>query len=217
MPAMSDPSARSPHALLTPAEMGRADALAAAAGAPGPGLMEAAGRAVACAARRLGPCRTLVLCGPGNNGGDGYVAARLLAGWGWPVRVAALAPPRPGSDAAAAAALWRGPMAPLSPEEAARAGLVIDAVFGAGLRDDITAEVSDVLAAARRVLAVDVPSGLDGATGQPRGRVSPAELTVTFFRLKPGHLLLPGRTLCGEVLLADIGLPPSVLDAVAPS
>lgn len=214
---MPDPSTRSPHVLLTPAEMGRADALAAAAGAPGPVLMEAAGRAVARAARRLGPCRTLVLCGPGNNGGDGYVAARLLAGWGWPVRVAALAPPRPGSDAAGAAALWRGPTTAPSPGEAARADLVIDAAYGAGLRDDMPAEVSDVLAAARRVLAVDVPSGLDGATGQPRGRVRASELTVTFFRLKPGHLLLPGRTLCGEVLLADIGLPPSVLDAVAPS
>ena len=214
---MPDPSPRSPHALLTPAEMNRADALAAAAGAPGPGLMEAAGRAVARAARRLGPCRVLVLCGPGNNGGDGYVAARLLAGWGWPVRVAALAPSRPGSDAAAAAAFWHGPITAPSPGEAARAGLVIDAAYGAGLRGDMPAEVSDVLAAARRVLAVDVPSGLDGATGQPRGRVRASELTVTFFRLKPGHLLLPGHTLCGTVLLADIGLPPSVLDTVGPS
>lgn len=204
------------HALLTPAEMARADALAAASGVPGAQLMEAAGRAVARAACRFGPCRTLVLCGPGNNGGDGYVAARLLAGWGWPVRVAALAPPRPGSDAAAAATLWRGPMAPALPEEAARAGLVIDAAYGAGLSADLPDAVAGVLAAARRVLAVDVPSGLDGATGQPRGRVRAADLTVTFFRCKPGHLLLPGRTLCGEVLLADIGLPPSVLDEIKP-
>ncbi len=204
------------EALLTPAEMGRADALAAAAGVPGPVLMEAAGRAVAHAARRFGPCRTLVLCGPGNNGGDGYVAARLLAGWGWPVRVAALAPPRAGSDAAAAAARWRGPIAPPLPAEAARADLMIDAAYGAGLRGGLPDPVADVLAAARQVLAVDVPSGLDGATGQPLGRVRAAELTVTFFRLKSGHLLLPGRTLCGEVLLADIGLPPSVLDGIAP-
>ena len=204
------------HALLTPHEMGRADALAAAAGMPGAVLMEAAGRAVARAARRFGPCRTLVLCGPGNNGGDGYVAARLLAGWGWPVQVAALAPPRAGSDAAGAAARWRGPMVAPVPEQAARAGLVIDAAYGAGLSSDLPDRVADVLAAAHRVLAVDVPSGLDGATGQPRGRVRAADLTVTFFRRKPGHLLLPGQALCGTVLLADIGLPALVLDGIGP-
>ena len=204
------------HALLTPHEMGRADALAAAAGMPGAVLMEAAGRAVARAARRFGPCRTLVLCGPGNNGGDGYVAARLLAGWGWPVQVAALAPPRAGSDAAGAAARWRGPMVAPVPEQAARAGLVIDAAYGAGLSSDLPDRVTDVLAAAHRVLAVDVPSGLDGATGQPRGRVRAADLTVTFFRRKPGHLLLPGQALCGTVLLADIGLPALVLDGIGP-
>ena len=202
------------QALLTPAEMGRADALAAAAGVPGAVLMEAAGRAVARAARRFGPCRTLVLCGPGNNGGDGYVAARLLAGWGWPVRVAALAPPRAGSDAAGAAARWRGPMAAPEPGEVARAGLVIDAAFGAGLSSDLPDAVADVLAAGQRILAVDVPSGLDGATGQPRGKVRAADLTVTFFRRKPGHLLLPGRALCGAVLLADIGLPAGVLEGL---
>ena len=204
------------HALLTPLEMGRADTLAAAAGMPGAVLMEAAGRAVARAARRFGPCRTLVLCVPGNNGGDGYVAARLLAGWGWPVQVAALAPPRAGSDAAGAAARWRGPMVAPVPEQAARAGLVIDAAYGAGLSSDLPDRVADVLAAAHRVLAVDVPSGLDGATGQPRGRVRAADLTVTFFRRKPGHLLLPGQALCGTVLLADIGLPALVLDGIGP-
>lgn len=204
------------HALLTPHEMGRADALAAAAGMPGAVLMEAAGRAVARAARRFGPCRTLVLCGPGNNGGDGYVAARLLAGWGWPVQVAALAPSRAGSDAAGAAARWRGPMVAPVPEQAARASLVIDAAYGAGLSSDLPDCVADVLAAARRILAVDVPSGLDAATGQPRGRVRAADLTVTFFRRKLGHLLLPGQALCGTVLLADIGLPALVLDGIGP-
>lgn len=95
-----------------------------------------------------------------------------------------------------------------------RAGLVIDAVFGAGLRDGVSKQVSATLAAARRVLAVDVPSGLDGGTGQPRGTVRAADATITFFRLKPGHLLLPGRILCGTVLLADIGLPPAALPAL---
>ena len=204
--------------LLTPAEMARADALAAAAGIPTLRLMEAAGRAVALAARRrIRPCRTLVLAGPGNNGGDGYVAARLLEAAGWPVSVAALAPPRPGSDAAAMAARWRGPMVPFAAAEAARAGLVVDAVFGAGLARPVDGLAAEVLAACRGpVLAVDTPSGLDGATGQVMGYAPRAALTVTFFRLKPGHLLLPGRDLCGETLLADIGLPAGILGAVAP-
>ena len=205
-------------ALLTPAEMAEADRLAAIFGAPGPQLMQAAGRAIAQAVqRRFRPCRTLVLAGPGNNGGDGYVAARLLEQAGWPVSLAALAPPRPGSDAAAAAARWHGPMLPFAPAEAARAGLVIDAVFGAGLARPVEGLVAAMLAAVTApILAVDVPSGLDGATGQPRGAVAAAALTVTFFRLKPGHLLLPGRGLCGETLLADIGLPKAVLDRIRP-
>ena len=209
-----------PPELLTPDEMARADALAIAGGVPGITLMEAAGRAVARAAmRRFRPCRTLVLAGPGNNGGDGYVAARLLEQAGWPVAVAALAPPRPGSDAALAAARWRGPMVSFGPEAVARAGLVIDAVFGAGLArpvDGIAAEALRACAGHCPVLAVDMPSGVDGATGQVRGVAPQAALTVTFFRLKPGHLLLPGRTLCGETILADIGLPASVLAHVAP-
>src|ERR671912_430900 len=124
--------------LLTPAEMARADAAAIAGGVSGVALMEAAGRAVARAAiARFRPCRTLVLAGPGNNGGDGYVAARLLERAGWPIAVAALAPPRPGGDAAAVAARWRGPTLPFAPPEARRAELVVDAVFGAGLARDL--------------------------------------------------------------------------------
>ncbi|MBR0649352.1 NAD(P)H-hydrate dehydratase [Roseomonas terrae] len=207
-----------PLALLTLEETGRADAAAIAGGIPGARLMEAAGRAVARAAiRRFRPCRTLVLAGPGNNGGDGYVAARLLEQAGWPVAVAALAPPRPGSDAAGAAARWTGPMVPFAPDEVARAGLVIDAVFGAGLTRPVEGLVAETLAAADGpILAVDVPSGLDGATGQARGFAPAATLTVTFFRAKPGHLLMPGRSLCGELLVADIGLPAKVLETVAP-
>ncbi len=203
--------------LLDPAEMGQADALAPGLGVSGPTLMANAGRAVARAVRaRFRPCRTLVLAGPGNNGGDGYVAARLLAEQGWPVALAALAPPRAGSDAAGAARLWRGPMVPFAPNEAARAELVIDAVFGAGLARDVDGLVVDTLRAARCVVAVDVPSGVDGATGAVRGYAPHAALTVSFFRLKPGHLLLPGRVLCGTLALADIGLPAAVLDQVRP-
>ncbi len=202
--------------LLTPAEMGQADAAAPGLGVPGPTLMENAGRAVARAiAARMRPRRTLVLAGPGNNGGDGYVAARLLANQGWPVCVAALAEPRAGSDAAGAARRWSGPMCRFSPEEAARADLVVDAVFGAGLSRDVGGIVAETLAAARQIVAIDVPSGLDGETGAMRGACVPAWLTVTFFRLKPGHLLLPGRDLCGETVLADIGMPRGAMGPVS--
>ena len=193
--------------LLTPAEMAQADAHAVATGTPVATLMERAGWAVAQATRaRLRPCRVLVACGPGNKGGDGYVAARLLAREGWPVSIAASAPPR--GDAAPAAASWHGPIVPFHPDQAARADLVIDALFGAGLTRPIGPDITVFLAAARRIAAIDVPSGLDGATGQPLGQVTPAEQTITFHRRKPGHLLLPGRSLCGELVLADIGIPP---------
>jgi hydroxyethylthiazole kinase-like uncharacterized protein yjeF len=201
--------------LLSPDEMGRADRAAAADGHPGPALMEAAGRGVARAIRRhVGPCRVLVLAGPGNNGGDGYVVARLLAEEGWPVRLAALAQPRAGTDAAGAARLWSGPIVPFTPEEAGRSDVVVDAVFGAGLTRPVDGLAAETLKAARRVVAIDVPSGLDGATGLALGYAPAAELTVTFFRLKPGHLLLPGRDLCGRIELVDIGIPDSVLHEI---
>jgi len=201
-----------PLDLLTPAAMARADAASAV---PVGVLMEAAGRAVARAAMaRFRPCRTLVLAGPGNNGGDGYVAARLLERAGWPVSVAVLAPPRPGGPASEAAARWHGPVVPLRPEEAARAGLVIDALLGAAPSRPLPAEaVAALRAAGGPILAVDVPSGLDGGTGQALGEVAAAALTVTFARLKPGHLLMPGRRLCGAIHLADIGLPGAALEA----
>lgn len=207
-------STRSDLALLTPAEMAEADRLAG----NGPALMEAAGRAVARAIlSRFRPCRVLVLAGPGNNGGDGYVAARHLERAGWDVAVAPLTPPRPGSDAAGAASSWRGPVRPLTADSIARAGLVVDALFGAGLARPLDAPLADLLrGVAAPLVAVDVPSGVCGATGAMRGFAPQAALTVTFFRRKPGHLLNPGRDLCGEVVLADIGLPARVLDAIRP-
>ena len=207
-----------PTELLTPAEMVRADEAALVAGMRTETLMEAAGRAVARAIRaRFRPCRTLVLAGPGNNGGDGYVAARYLEHAGWPVAVAALAPPSPSTAAAAAAARWNGPMVAFSAAEAARAGLVVDALFGAGLTRPLAPEIVDILRTVQAPLvAVDVPSGLDGATGQVLGHAPQAALTISFFRLKPGHVLLPGRALCGETLLADIGLPEALLEGIAP-
>jgi len=203
--------------LLSPAEMGKADQVTIGGGVPGIELMENAGRAVARAVmRRFPPCRTLVLCGPGNNGGDGYVTARRLAEAGWPVALASLATPRAGTDAALAATRWRGPRADFSPAASARAELVIDAVFGAGLVRPVEGLVADTLRAARLVAAIDVPSGLDGASGAVLGYAPPSALTVTFFRRKPGHLLLPGRLLCGALILAEIGIPASVLETVRP-
>lgn len=207
-------STRSDLALLTPAEMAEADRLAG----NGPALMEAAGRAVARAIQaRFRSRPVLVLAGPGNNGGDGYVAARHLERAGWDVAVAPLAPPRAGSDAAGAAARWRGPLRALTEANIARAGLVVDALFGAGLARPLDAPLAELLrGVAAPLVAVDVPSGVCGATGAMRGFAPQAALTVTFFRRKPGHLLNPGRDLCGEVVLADIGLPAHVLDSIRP-
>jgi NAD(P)H-hydrate epimerase len=210
----------SPYRLLTPAEMGEADRRAIAAGVPGTALMEAAGRAVARAvAVRWTPRPVAVLCGPGNNGGDGYVAAVALREAGWPVRVAALGDPkRLSGDAAHFAALWGEAPEALSPGVLKGAALAVDALFGAGLDRPLGGAAAEMVAALRGsglpVVAVDVPSGLDGATGRVRGGAAPADLTVTFFRLKPGHKLLPGRDLCGEVELADIGIPAATLSGL---
>jgi hydroxyethylthiazole kinase-like uncharacterized protein yjeF len=201
--------------LLTPDEMGAMDRLAARSLDPMT-LMDNAGRAVVRAiVARIAPCRVMVLAGPGNNGGDGYVVARLLAARGWMVSLARLAPPKVGSDAAKAAARWNGPVVPFEAREVGRAALVIDAVFGAGLARPVSLEVGAVLAAARRVVAIDVPSGVDGATGAALGPVRAAEMTVTFARLKPRHLLYPGRGLCGHTVLAPIGMPADVETTIA--
>src|SRR5256885_8717377 len=202
--------------------MGEADRLTIAGGIAGTLVMESAGRAVADAvARRWPKQKLLVLCGPGNNGGDGFVAARVLAERGWPVRVALLgAREALKGDAAAMAARWIGPVEAVAPDTIEDADLVIDALFGAGLArpiDGVAREVIAALDTARLpVVAVDVPSGVDGASGAVLGTAPQAALTVTFFRRKPGHLLLPGRSHCGETLVAPIGIADAALDKVAP-
>lgn len=161
------------------------------------------------------------MCGPGGNGGDGFVAARRLAEMDWPVRVALLGErDRLRGSAAHHAALWRGPVEPLTPAALEGAELVVDAIFGAGLGRALDGPAAHTLvaAAAREltIVAIDVPSGLMGDTGANLGAVA-AALTVTCFRKKPGHLLLPGRTLCGELVVADIGTPSSVFDQLVPA
>ena len=198
------------HEILTNAEMGRADAFAVAHGVPSLVLMENAGQAVADAvAGRFKPCPVTVLCGPGNNGGDGFVVARLLDEYGFTVRVAHDAEPK--GDAAVMSEKWKGTRVALAPEALDGARLVVDGLFGAGLSRPLEGASAQVVEALNDlpVVAIDVPSGLSGDTGQALGGVVVrAVLTVTFFRKKPGHLLLPGRVLCGETVVADIGIPP---------
>ena len=209
--------------LLSTSEMGRADQLAVKAGVASLTLMENAGRAVAAEVQRLGSrgSRVLVLCGPGNNGGDGFVAARHLGEAGFDTRLALLGPRDAlKGDAAAMAKRWPGPVEPLTFASLDDTDIVVDALFGAGLARPLegsAATIVEALASAPvRIVAVDVPSGLDGSTGQATGPVVRADRTVTFFRRKPGHLLLPGRELCGAVTVADIGIPAAVLAEIRP-
>lgn len=197
--------------------MARVDAAAPECGASLDDLMENAGAAVARAImRRYRPCRVLVLAGPGNNGGDGYVVARRLEERGWPVVVGLAGVPRAGSVAAGAAARWRGLVVRADATRVRAADLVVDAVFGAGLSRDVAPDLAALLGAAKRLVAIDMPSGVDGATGTIRGFAPRAELTVTFVARKPGHCLLPGRELCGEVVCADIGMPRAAVARVLP-
>ena len=204
--------------IITPDDMGRIDRAAAVSGLSSYGLMERAGQAVAAAALRRfpGAMRFAVLCGPGNNGGDGYVAARALMEAGAEVAVYAFDDTASvKGDAAEAFGCFAGPVFALD-DYAPRAGdVVIDALFGAGLSRDLPEAAVRVIKAVRRnvlpVLAVDLPSGIDGRTGQVRGDAFDAVATVTFMSRKPGHLLLPGRDLAGEVEVFDIGIPARIL------
>jgi ADP-dependent NAD(P)H-hydrate dehydratase / NAD(P)H-hydrate epimerase len=217
-----------PVELLTTAQMMRADRLTIDGGVPGMTLMEAAAAAIAKSTtlilQKTSARRVLVLCGPGNNGGDGYVAARILRSQRFKVRVAALAPPEAlHGDALAAAKTWTGPVEPAENASFEGVDLVVDALFGTGLARDLEGPTADLvrrLNAWRRssgqyVVAVDIPSGVDGTTGAIRGAAVEADETITFFRLKCGHLLLPGRLLCGRLTTAHIGIRSAVLDKIA--
>ncbi|MEZ5877583.1 MAG: NAD(P)H-hydrate dehydratase [Tepidamorphaceae bacterium] len=214
--------------LLTTGEMGRADALAISGGASfdstsGRDLMERAGAGVAAAALRRFPDtgHWTVLCGPGNNGGDGFVAARHLTSAGKRVSLACLVPvERLTGDAAWAAQTWDGPVRSFEDVEVKEGGL-IDAVFGAGLSRPLEGAawgtLERVASVCNAVVGVDVPSGVDGTTGCVRGHALACGLTVTFFRKKPAHCLYPARGLMGDVEVINIGIPDAVLDEIAPA
>src|SRR5215212_7952802 len=208
--------------VLTTAEMEHADRLTIAAGTPGFALMMAAGQAVAEAAMELvqeGPI--VVVAGPGNNGGDGFVAAAELAARGRDVSVILLGDRENlRGDASSAAKGWKYPVLPFNPQAIGKPALIIDALFGAGLNRLVTGEPHDVIEAVNGngapVLAVDLPSGINGTSAAVMGVAVRATETVTFFRRKPAHLLLPGRIHCGRVRVADIGINPSVIEEIQP-
>jgi ADP-dependent NAD(P)H-hydrate dehydratase / NAD(P)H-hydrate epimerase len=188
-------------ALLSVHQMSEADQLTINSGLPNTELMENAGEAVTQAIIERWPVQpAVVLCGPGNNGGDGFVVERLLRSAGWPVRAVHFHE--------------------LNPASLGEATLVVDAIFGAGLTRPVTGEPKNTLDAAASkkliIVAIDTPSGVVGDTGENIGAVQ-ANLTVTFFRKKPGHLLLPGRTLCGEIVVKDIGISDTVFSKITPT
>ncbi|TMJ46969.1 MAG: NAD(P)H-hydrate dehydratase [Alphaproteobacteria bacterium] len=208
--------------VLTSAEMERADRLTIAAGTPGFALMLSAGQAVAEAAMELveeGPI--LVVAGPGNNGGDGFVAAAELAAQGREVSVILMCErDHLQGDAASAARGWKYPVLPFNPQAIGKPALIIDALFGAGLSRLVDGDPAEMIEAINGngapVLSVDLPSGVNGSSGAIMGVAVRATETVTFFRKKPAHLLLPGRTNCGRIRLADIGIEADVLAEIRP-
>jgi hydroxyethylthiazole kinase-like uncharacterized protein yjeF len=208
--------------VLTTTEMERADRLTIAAGTPGFALMMSAGQAVAEAAMDLvaeGPI--VVVAGPGNNGGDGFVAAAELAARGRDVSVILLCERDSlTGDAALAARGWKYPVLPFNPQAIGKPSLIIDALFGAGLNRPVQGDPLEMIEAINAngapVLAVDLPSGINGTSGAVMGAAIEAIETVTFFRRKPAHLLMPGRKHCGQVRVADIGIDVAVLDEIRP-
>lgn len=207
--------------LLTTAEMAQADRLTIAGGTAGIELMENAGRAVAdnVASRHPPGTRIAVVAGPGNNGGDGFVAARVLREREYRPRVLLLGSlSRLKGDALTAARRWTGPCEQATPN--LRSGeVVIDALFGAGLDRPVEGDARVMIEAMNAqpcVHAVDLPSGINGTTGAVMGTAVQASDTITFFRYKLAHVLLPGRLHCGRVHLADIGIAANTIGTIRP-
>ncbi len=205
-------------AILTTVQMGQADRYAIAQGRPGSRLMDAAGQGLVDAiTRRYAPRPTAVLCGPGNNGGDGWETAARLQALCWPIRVFSLVERQAlKGDAAQAAAKWTGIVEPLEACAPSEFGLIVDALFGAGLTRPLEGEAARLAEHSKGnsvIVSADVPSGIDGDRAQAEGPAFKADLTVTFHRLKPAHLLQPARAQCGEIVLVDIGIPDGWQDA----
>lgn len=198
--------------VLSPQSMRAADERAVEAGTDPLALMDRAAAAVVRVIRGRYTRRPVsVVCGPGQNGGDGWAIAWMLRLAGWDVTLhSAVAPTRLTGAAAEAAARFGGEPLPLAALDAGAGRLIIDALFGAGLSRDLTGVAMDVVqamdASASPVVAVDLPSGIDGLTGGARPVAARCDATVTFHRPKPGHLLLPGAAMLGELFVADIGL-----------
>ncbi|MGE3250273.1 MAG: NAD(P)H-hydrate dehydratase [Hyphomonadaceae bacterium] len=213
LPALKNSITQNGREIISVDQMRAIDARSAELGVPTIDLMENAGAAVAEQIfARFSKRPTAVLCGPGDNGGDGFVVARRLKKLGWPVWVETLADPRAlRRDAAEMANRWGGDTLRVS-EENPMAELFVDAMFGAGLTRPLEGEAArlarTLARTPERVVAVDTPSGLHGDMGRPLGEACMrAALTVTFIRKKPAHVLQPGRSYCGEVVVADIGSP----------
>ena len=208
--------------LLTPQQMAEADRRTIEAGTPGIDLMENAGRAVAEAVSAQAPSGPiLVMAGPGNNGGDGFVAGRVLAEGGREVRMMLAGErDRLKGDAALAARRWGRTVEAADPSKIGAPAVIVDALFGAGIHRPIEgsprALIEAINASGVPVVAVDLPSGINGESGAVMGVAVRATETVTFFRRKPGHLLLPGREHCGLVKVADIGISPGALIDIRP-
>lgn len=200
--------------LILPDAVAKIDAACIQSGISGYGLMTSAGLAVsACALQRFPDARRfVVLAGPGNNGGDAYVAARALDEAGAKVGLYQLKPGA-ASTADATRALAECRIAPQSVEAyiPAAGDVIIDGIFGAGLAREVPATLVSLIGKVTNgglpVIAIDLPSGIDGRSGRVLGAAFKAAVTVTFMALKPGMLLLPGRDHCGEVEIANIGVP----------
>ena len=200
--------------------MSKADSLAVASGVPSIELMENAGQAVVAQIMQShSPRATLILCGPGNNGGDGFVVARLLQQKGWQVELALLGDvAQLKGDAKINAIRFNGEIKIFAPNMLDKAELIIDAIFGAGLDREIIGEIASIINQVNQadipVISIDIPSGIDGETGQVLGVALRAKQSVTFFRAKPAHYLMPARIYCGEITIVDIGIPESVLQEI---
>lgn len=204
-----------PSELLTNAQMSEADRITIESGISGFTLMQNAGQAAAdIIIERVQPSNTLVLCGPGNNGGDGFIIAALLKAQGWAVAVASCVPLETlKGDAKMAAELWSGEVLRFEDVAITADLLVVDAVFGTGFKGEFRSPVLEVFQKIEKakplVIAVDIPSGVNGTTGAAALHTPHAKLTVTFCRKKLGHVLLPGSAHCGPIVVADIGIPDS--------